>query len=267
MIIIEKIKPSTLTSMNITAPPSASLRAQFAKLPTDWFALTRHFIDSHACIQLCQWIEETGNQGATIYPSDVFCALRLTAVDQVKVIVLGQDPYHGVDRYTAQPQAHGLAFSVPPGAKPPPSLNNIFKELHRDLNLPIPTHGTLHAWAKQGVLLLNTILTVTAEQAASHAKLFANGGWEAFTDELLRNLAAYHAQRGRKLVVLLWGSHARSKADLFSDHLVLQAAHPSPLSAHRGFLGCGHFGLANQALIAAGQVPIDWRLPDAASTV
>lgn len=249
--------PSTYQPEN-----SLSVQAQFTSLPADWAKLAYPFVASPASTQLCNWIEKMRSDGAMIYPSQIFYALHLTAVDKVKVVILGQDPYHGIDRNTGDPQAHGLAFSVPVGAKPPPSLRNIFKELQRDLGLAIPLHGSLETWAKQGVLLLNTILTVTAEQAASHARLFSNGGWEAFTDQLLSNLAQYHAARGRRLIVMLWGSHARAKAALFADHVVLEAAHPSPLSAHRGFLGCGHFGLANHALIAAGQEPINWRLPE-----
>ncbi len=242
--------------------PSLSLRRQFLALPTDWQALLKKFMDSAACKQLCTTIDQARNRGTCVYPDEVFFALHTTAVEDVRVIILGQDPYHGIDPYTGRAQAHGLAFSVPSGAKPPPSLSNIFKELQRDLGVSIPQHGNLTSWAKQGVLLLNTILTVVAEEAASHANLFSDGGWEACTDELLRNLAQYHTARQRKLIVMLWGSHARAKADLFSEHIVLQTTHPSPLSAYRGFFGCGHFGLANEALIAAGQTPITWRLPE-----
>lgn len=242
----------------MTASTAPSLRAQFSKLPKDWGTLLHSFIASRAYEQLCDAIAQARAARPPIYPDQVFHALHLTPVDQVKVVILGQDPYHGIDRKSGKVQAHGLAFSVPPGVKPPPSLNNIFKELHRDLQCPIPDHGCLHYWAKQGVLLLNTVLTVVAERAGSHADI----GWAAVTDLLLRGLAQHHQQQ-RKLIVMLWGSHAQAKIDLFDGHIILQTSHPSPLSAYRGFHGCGHFSQANQALIAAGQAPIDWCLPEA----
>jgi len=167
---------------------------------------------------------------------DVFRALRLTSPDDVKVVILGQDPYHGDDRGT--PQAHGLAFSVPPAVRTPPSLRNIFKEIAANFGHDTPRHGCLDTWARQGVLLLNTVLTVERGAAASHAKR----GWEQCTDTLIRELANRH----RGLVFMLWGAHAQAKRALFdaSAHCVLEAPHPSPLSAHRGFLGCRHFALA-----------------------
>jgi uracil-DNA glycosylase len=187
---------------------------------------------------------------------DAFRALRLTDPDDVKVVILGQDPYHGEDRGT--PQAHGLAFSVPPSVRPPPSLRNIFKEIAATLGYQSPRHGCLDAWAKQGVLLLNTVLTVERNQAASHAKR----GWEKCTDTLIHELAMRHDG----LVFMLWGAHAQAKRALLGGkaHCVLEAPHPSPLSAHRGFLGCRHFALANEYLVAQGRQPIDWRLPDEA---
>ncbi len=186
-----------------------------------------------------------------VYPrgKDIFRAFQLTPFDRVKVVVLGQDPYHGVG------QAHGLSFSVPAGVPAPPSLQNIFAELHRDLGLPRPAGGDLSPWAEQGVLLLNATLTVRAEQAASHQ----GKGWERFTDEAIRCLSAER----QGLVFLLWGRHAQQKESLIDGtrHHVLKAPHPSPLSAYRGFIGCGHFRTANELLIKQGLTPIDWSLP------
>lgn len=188
-------------------------------------------------------------EGATIYPASKnwFAALDSTPFDQVKVVILGQDPYHGPE------QAHGLCFSVKPGIRPPPSLVNIFKELHSDVGMPIPRHGYLQAWAERGVLLLNTVLTVEQGQAGSHQ----GRGWETFTDAVIAAL-----DRDREgLVFMLWGSHAQKKGASLDQnrHLVLKAPHPSPLSAHRGFLGCRHFSKANAYL---GQRAIDWSLPE-----
>ena len=170
----------------------------------------------------------------------MFRALRLTSPGEVKVVILGQDPYHGEDR--GAPQAHGLAFSVPPPVRPPPSLRNIFKEINASLGFTSRrAHGCLDAWAKQGVLLLNTVLTVERDKAGSHAKR----GWEQCTDTLIHELAMRHDG----LVFMLWGAHAQAKRALMlgaaKSHYVLEAPHPSPLSAHRGFLGCGHFASAN----------------------
>ena len=191
--------------------------------------------------------------GKTIYPkaSEWFRALDLTPLDRVRVVILGQDPYHGPG------QAHGLCFSVPPGVRPPPSLLNIFKELESDLGLPRPRHGFLESWASQGVLLLNSVLTVEAAQAASHAKK----GWERFTDAVIRLVN----DRPEPVVFMLWGAYAQKKAAFVdpSRHLILRAAHPSPLSAHNGFLGCKHFSAANAFLQSKGLAPIDWSLPAA----
>lgn len=189
--------------------------------------------------------------GKTVFPAsaDVFNAFNFTPFDQVKVVILGQDPYHGPD------QAHGLCFSVQHGVKVPPSLVNIYKEIEQDLAIARPQHGHLRHWAEQGVLLLNAVLTVEAGQAASHQKQ----GWETFTDA-----AIAHLNRDREgLVFLLWGSHAQKKGSLIdtSKHCVLSAPHPSPLSAHRGFFGCKHFSRANQYLLQQGATPIDWALP------
>ncbi len=237
-------------------PPVPSLEAQFAALPPAWRAHLSAFIDSDAYAPLCRFVDGERAAGKTVYPADVFRALRLTSPDDVKVVILGQDPYHGEDRGT--PQAHGLAFSVPPSVRPPPSLRNIFKEIAASLGYESPRHGCLDAWAKQGVLLLNTVLTVERNQAASHAKR----GWEKCTDTLIHELATRH----ERLVFMLWGAHAQAKRALLGSnaHCVLEAPHPSPLSAHRGFLGCRHFALANDYLEAHGRTPIDWRLPDEA---
>jgi uracil-DNA glycosylase len=241
----------------VPAPsPIPLLEAQFDALPPVWRAHLRPFIESDAYAPLCRFVDGERAAGKTVYPADVFRALRLTSPEDVKVVILGQDPYHGDDRGT--PQAHGLAFSVPPAVRPPPSLRNIFKEIAASLGHEPPRHGCLDAWAKQGVLLLNTVLTVERDAAASHAKR----GWEKCTDTLIHELAARHDG----LVFMLWGAHAQAKRALLGgkSHYVLEAPHPSPLSAHRGFLGCGHFALANQYLTDHHRAPIDWRLPDEA---
>jgi len=187
--------------------------------------------------------------GKTIYPpqKDVFNAFRLTELGAIKVVILGQDPYHGPN------QAHGLAFSVQPGVAVPPSLVNMYKELVTDIaGFERPNHGFLESWAKQGVLLLNTVLTVEGGKAHSHARF----GWETFTD----NVIAAINQHREGVVFLLWGSHAQKKGSIIDRqrHHVLQAPHPSPLSAHRGFLGCGHFSKTNTYLSERGEAPIDW---------
>lgn len=186
-----------------------------------------------------------------VYPpaSDVFNAFRFTEFNQVKVVVLGQDPYHGVG------QAHGLAFSVQKNVAIPPSLKNIYKELASDIEgFQIPRHGYLKKWADQGVLLLNTVLTVQAGQAHSHA----SWGWEIFTDNVIQ---ALNIQK-EGLVFLLWGSHAQKKCAFIDrkKHIILSSAHPSPLSAHRGFLGNRHFSATNRYLISKGDSPIDWQV-------
>ncbi len=190
--------------------------------------------------------------GKAIYPKgrEWFRALDLTPLDQVRVVILGQDPYHGPG------QAHGLCFSVKAGVRPPPSLLNIYKELESDLGLPRPRHGFLEHWAAQGVLLLNSVLTVEATKAASHQ----GKGWERFTDAVIRLINS----RAEPVVFMLWGAYAQKKAAFVdqSRHLVLKAAHPSPLSAHNGFLGCKHFSQCNAFLEAKGLAPIDWSLPD-----
>jgi uracil-DNA glycosylase len=186
-----------------------------------------------------------------IFPrgTEYFAALNHTPFDKVKVVILGQDPYHGPG------QAHGLCFSVRPGVDVPPSLKNIYKEMKNDLGIEQPAHGYLQSWADQGVLLLNATLTVEAGRAGSHQ----NKGWEQFTDAVID-----HLNREREgLVFVLWGSYAQKKGEFIDTkkHLVLKGPHPSPLSAHRGFFGCRHFSKINEYLKSRGQTPIDWRLP------
>lgn len=185
-----------------------------------------------------------------VYPAvdDVFAALHLTAYADTKVVLLGQDPYHGPG------QAHGLCFSVRRGVPPPPSLRNIFRELNADIDCPIPTHGCLESWARRGVLLLNTTLTVRAGQAASHQ----GQGWEIFTDQVIRSVAA----KTEHVVFILWGAPSRKKKALIdtSRHTVIESAHPSPLSAHHGFFGSRPFSRANQALEDHGQEAVNWCL-------
>lgn len=205
--------------------------------------------------QLSAFLRGEKAAGKQVYPPGglIFNALNLTPPERVRVVILGQDPYHGPG------QAHGLSFSVLPDVPPPPSLQNIFKELQRDLNIPVPQHGCLESWARQGVLLLNTALTVEAGQAGSHAK----AGWHRFTDRIIEVVN----DRCEHVVFLLWGAHARGKAQLLDPkkHLILTSAHPSPLSAYRGFFGCGHFSRCNRFLQQMGYAPIDWSLPEVSS--
>lgn len=201
--------------------------------------------------QILHHVDQQRAAGKVVYPpqQDVFNAFKLTPFDDVKVIILGQDPYHGPN------QAHGLCFSVQKGIKTPPSLANIYKELDRDIaSFVIPQHGYLQAWAEQGVLLLNTVLTVEQGNAQSHAKI----GWEQFTDEVIKQLSL----QSQGLIFLLWGSHAQRKGQIIDGqkHHVLHAPHPSPLSAYRGFFGCGHFSMANQLLQEQGLSVIDWQV-------
>jgi uracil-DNA glycosylase len=188
----------------------------------------------------------------TIYPPGkyIFNAFNKTPFNDVKVIILGQDPYHGPG------QAHGLSFSVPSGIKTPPSLVNIFKEISEDLNLPTPSHGNLESWAAQGVLLLNSTLTVRANLAGSHQRK----GWENFTDAIIKRLS----DRRENLVFLLWGRFSQNKSVLIDEkkHLILQAPHPSPLSAYTGFFGCRHFSKTNEFLLKKEKDAIDWTLPN-----
>jgi len=210
----------------------------------DWFARE----DMQA---LSRFLRERKAAGARIFPPgpQIFSAFDATPFEQVKVVILGQDPYHGYG------QAHGLCFSVQPGVTVPPSLDNIFKEIHRDLGIARPDHGCLLPWAKRGVLLLNAVLTVEEGRAGAHQ----GKGWEGFTDHAVDVL-----NREREgLVFLLWGSYAQAKGKVIDPrrHRVFKAPHPSPLSAHRGFIGCGHFSAANEYLARQGQAPIDWTLP------
>ena len=199
---------------------------------------------------LGEFLRAQKTAGKVIYPpgARIFAALDSTPFDRVKVVILGQDPYHGPG------QAHGLCFSVPHGIPVPPSLVNIYREIERDLGIAPPRHGCLDAWAGQGVLLLNAVLTVERGQAGSHQ----NKGWEYFTDACIEALG----REREHLVFLLWGSYAQAKGRLIDAkrHRILKAPHPSPLSAHRGFLGCGHFSSTNQYLEETGQAPINWQL-------
>ncbi len=225
-----------------------------AAIPESWRPALEPVCASAPLRQLGDLLKTEEAAGGAVYPPAEMrlAALALTSLPAVRVVILGQDPYHGPG------QAHGLAFSVPRGVPVPPSLRNIFKEQEADLGLPRPAHGHLESWARQGVLLLNTVLTVAAGQAASHQ----GKGWELFTDAAIRAVA----ERAAPCVYLLWGSHARAKAPLIraaggAGNLILEAPHPSPLSAHRGFLGCRHFSRVNAFLEEQGSAAIDWRLP------
>ncbi|MBS0226806.1 MAG: uracil-DNA glycosylase [Proteobacteria bacterium] len=221
------------------------------RLESSWKARVGDWLQREDMRALSVFLRERLHAGARIHPEPkhIFAAFDATPFDAVKVVILGQDPYHGPG------QAHGLCFSVLPGIPVPPSLDNIYKELHRDLGLPRPANGDLMPWARQGVLLLNSVLTVEEGQAGSHQ----GRGWEGFTDHVVDVL-----NREREgLVFLLWGSYAQAKGKVIDPrrHRVLKAPHPSPLSAYRGFIGCGHFSAANDYLARHGQAPIDWSLP------
>lgn len=200
--------------------------------------------------QLKSFLQQQKQQRKIIYPKarDVFSAFNHTPLEKVRVVILGQDPYHGPD------QAHGMCFSVLPGVQPPPSLKNIYKELEKDLGVPPVKHGYLMDWADQGVFLLNSVLTVEQGKPGSHR----GKGWEQFTDQVIRLLNA----QTRPLIFVLWGSYAHAKGHIIdaAKHVVLRAAHPSPFSAHSGFFGCKHFSKINQILTARGEAPIDWQL-------
>jgi uracil-DNA glycosylase len=216
---------------------------------TDWNPILRGEFEKPYWKSLQSFVAEQRREHDVFPPHDeVFAALRLTPYADVKVLILGQDPYHGPG------QAHGLCFSVRPPVAPPPSLVNIFKELRDDLGIAPPGHGSLEAWAKQGVLLLNAVLTVRAHAAASHA----GKGWETFTDEVIRAVN----DKPEPVVFVLWGGYARKKKALVdsSRHIVIESAHPSPLSAHNGFMGSKPFSKINVALEAAGHPPINWQL-------
>lgn len=219
------------------------------KIEASWKAILLDESNKDYFKKLKQFLVQEKQQHI-IYPSgkEIFNAFNYTPFEKVKVVILGQDPYHG------KGQAHGLSFSVPVGIKPPPSLKNIFKELKVDLDIPIAKSGNLTSWAKQGVLLLNTTLTVRAKQAGSHQ----NKGWENFTDAVISNLSA----NKEALIFLLWGRFAQTKASLIDSkkHHILTAAHPSPFSAYSGFFGCKHFSKTNEILNKNGLETIDWKL-------
>lgn len=222
------------------------------KLEESWKgALAPEFANPYMS-ELRRFLITEKDAGKRIFPKggEYFRALDLTPLDKVKVVILGQDPYHGSG------QAHGLCFSVQPGVRTPPSLVNIYKELKADLGIPPAAHGFLEHWAEQGVLLLNSVLTVEEARAASHQ----GKGWERFTDAVIRAVN----EQCDGVVFVLWGAYAQKKAAFVdrSRHLVLRAPHPSPLSAHNGFFGCGHFSKANEFLVARGKSAIDWQLPE-----
>jgi len=231
-----------MTKAQLALSPDPSLT------PPSWKEVLAGEREKPYFIELMKFIEQERASGKVIYPknSEVFNAIQRTSFESVRVVILGQDPYHGAG------QAHGLSFSVKKGVPAPPSLKNIFKELEADLKIPTPKHGCLESWADQGVLLLNSVLTVQAANAGSHA----NRGWEQFTDRVIAEVNAHKSG----VVFLLWGSYAIKKGSFIDQkkHLVLTAPHPSPLSAHRGFLGCRHFSKANQYLQENGQSSIDW---------
>ncbi len=220
-------------------------------LETGWLSVLEKEFEKPYMKALKDFLLQEKQQQRLIFPkgSDIFNALNHTPFDKVKVVLLGQDPYHGVG------QAHGLSFSVPKGIAIPPSLKNMYKELSTDIpGFQIPLHGNLTEWADQGVLLLNATLTVRAHEAGSHQ----HKGWEIFTDTIIRQLS----DRKEKIVFLLWGRYAQQKETLIdpSRHYLLKAAHPSPFSAYNGFFGCGHFSKTNALLIGQGATPIDWQI-------
>lgn len=228
-------------------PPEAMVN-----LHPSWLSVLQPEFDSDYMAALRAFLVTERESGKRIFPkgNEWFHALDATPLDQVRVVILGQDPYHG------EGQAHGLCFSVKPGVPPPPSLLNIYKELQADLGFAPPRHGFLEHWAQQGVLMLNAVLTVEAHRAASHQ----GKGWERFTDAVIRQVNNLE----RPVVFILWGSYAQKKAAHVdaSRHLVIRSAHPSPLSAHNGFFGSKPFSRANEFLRAKGQPEIDWRLPE-----
>ncbi|MDX1938085.1 MAG: uracil-DNA glycosylase [Flavihumibacter sp.] len=220
------------------------------KIEPSWKELLKQEFAKPYFLQIVTFLRTERMANKTIYPpgSLIFNAFNNTPVENVKVVILGQDPYHGPG------QAHGLCFSVPEGVPPPPSLMNMFKELQSDIGLPYPNHGNLTHWAQQGVFLLNASLTVRAAEPMSHAKI----GWATFTDTVIKKISDTRSN----IVFLLWGKFAQEKQLLIDEtrHLVLKAAHPSPLSAHSGFFGCQHFSKTNEYLVKNGIDPIDWKL-------
>jgi len=221
-------------------------------LEDSWNTILAEEFQKSYLLELSNFVQAERHSSFRIFPPQelVFNAFKRAPYHQVKVMIMGQDPYHGFG------QAHGLSFSVPHGIPPPPSLKNIFKELSNDLKLPIPNHGCLEAWADQGVLLLNATLTVREGKPMSHA----GRGWEKLTDTVILKLC----ERQDPVIFVLWGRFAQEKAKLIQNspnkHFILKAAHPSPLSAHQGFLGCSHFSQINNLLIEQGKTPINWRL-------
>ena len=220
-------------------------------LEPSWLSVLNDEFEKTYMEDLRQFLLEEKQKGKTLFPPGdrIFYALDSTPFDKVKVVILGQDPYHGPG------QAHGLCFSVQPGVAPPPSLINIYKEMESDLGLKPPSHGCLSNWADQGVLLLNSVLTVEAHRAASHQ----GQGWEQFTDRIIRELE----EKRENLVFILWGAYARKKGNFIrrERHLVIESPHPSPLSSYRGFFGSRPFSRTNDYLIKTGQAPIEWALP------
>lgn len=218
-------------------------------LNNDWDQLLQEEFQKPYYLKLREFLKQE-YKNYTVYPNmyDIFNALRTTSFADTKVVILGQDPYHGAG------QAHGMCFSVQKGIPAPPSLKNIFKELTDDIGIAPPTHGELTSWAQQGVLLLNTVLTVREAQPNSHK----GQGWEIFTDRVIEVLN----QKTTPVVFLLWGANARNKKNLITNplHVCLEAPHPSPLSAYSGFFGCKHFSKANQVLVQNGLNPIDWSI-------
>lgn len=228
-----------------------SERQDRVKLRPSWKSRIGGEFEKEYMQNLRQFLIREKRAGKIIYPegNKIFNAMNLLPFEEVKVVILGQDPYHGPG------QAHGLCFSVMPGVVPPPSLKNIFKEIHADLGITPANHGCLNSWAEQGVLLLNSVLTVEKNRAASHQ----GKGWESFTDAIINTLNREHSG----LVFFLWGSYAQKKGAIIDKkrHLVLRSVHPSPLSAHRGFFGNKHFSKANSYLKEQAKSPIDWELP------
>lgn len=236
--------------MTVTENPSSASRE--VKLEQSWKEVLQEEFNAGYMQDLSSFLKREKANGKQLFPPgpEIFNALNCTAFDAVKVVILGQDPYHGSG------QAHGLCFSVKPGVGLPPSLLNIYKELQADVGFTPPGHGCLTHWAEQGVLLLNSVLTVEEGRAASHQ----GAGWERFTDQVIKLLN----EKRDGLVFMLWGAYAQKKGAMIdaSRHLVLQSPHPSPLSANRGFFGNRHFSRANEYLLAAGKTPIDWQLPE-----
>jgi uracil-DNA glycosylase len=220
------------------------------RIEPGWKEILKQEFNKPYFLQVATFLRTEKLAGKTIYPpgSLIFNAFNTTPFEKVKLVIIGQDPYHG------QGQAHGLSFSVQNGVNTPPSLINIFKELNSDIGVPIPNHGNLSHWAEQGVLLLNASLTVRANEPMSHSK----AGWAAFTDSVIKKIS----ERKEHVVFFLWGKFAQEKQVLIDEtkHLVLKAAHPSPLSAYNGFFGCRHFSKANEYLVSNGIDPIDWKL-------